>query len=181
MRRAVLRANALFLLVAAAGGLRMDILGAFFGRGHVAPILASAPHAAIGFVEAHGFALIIGVPVVAGRAVAELASGRRRSRSPRHVQSGFWQIFVAGDVLWAGYVPTSLHGVFVILELVAATAVTTKVLKPVRGFPRGEGWALTSARRARASVRSGSREGPRPRPRWSAMPQAARGPGSSMR
>jgi hypothetical protein len=40
MRTAILRANAIYLLVAAAGGFTADILGAFFGRGPVAPVLA---------------------------------------------------------------------------------------------------------------------------------------------
>jgi hypothetical protein len=61
VRKLILRANAVFLLTAAAGGLRSDTFGIFFARGHVAPIVAGAPHAGISFVEAHGLALIIGV------------------------------------------------------------------------------------------------------------------------
>ena len=40
-RRLILRANAVFLLAASAGGMYTDILGAFFQRGHVAPVLAT--------------------------------------------------------------------------------------------------------------------------------------------
>ena len=60
-RRIILRANAIFLLVAASSGMAADLAGAFFAIGPQRPILAAAPHAAIGFVEAHGFAFIIGI------------------------------------------------------------------------------------------------------------------------
>ena len=130
-RRAVLRANAIFLLIAASGGLWTDILGAFFGRGHVAPIVAAAPHAAIGFVEAHGLALIIGVLLWR----AEPARSRHLAAAAVHVLLGtsnlvFWQIFVAGNVLWAGYLTTSLHGVFVVLQLLAARKASSAALRP---------------------------------------------------
>lgn len=61
MRQRILRANALYLLVASIGGLLMDIAGAFFARGPESQILAIQPVTAIGFLEAHGLALIIGV------------------------------------------------------------------------------------------------------------------------
>jgi hypothetical protein len=34
----------------------------------------------------------------------------------------FWQIFVAADMLLVGYLTTSLHGLFVVLQLLAAHA-----------------------------------------------------------
>ena len=60
-RLLLLHADALYLLVAASSGLLNDILGIFFARGPVDTIIALAPQAAIGFVEAHGLAFIIGV------------------------------------------------------------------------------------------------------------------------
>ncbi len=61
MRKLILRANAIFLLAASAGGLVTDVHGSFFGSGPLAGILAAAPHAGIGFIEAHGLAFILGI------------------------------------------------------------------------------------------------------------------------
>ena len=60
-RRFILRANATFLLIASCGGMWADLAGAFLAIGPQKAILGSAPHAAIGSVEAHGLAFIIGV------------------------------------------------------------------------------------------------------------------------
>ena len=120
-RRILLRANAAFLLIASAGGMWSDILGAFFARGHVAPVLASAPHAAIGFVEAHGLAFIIGVLLWR----AEPLRSWHLTAAAVHVLLGtanlvFWPIFIAADMLAVGYITTSLHWLFVALQLFAA-------------------------------------------------------------
>jgi hypothetical protein len=119
--RLVLRADALFLLVAAVGGLRSDLVGAFSGRGPVGKVLEAAPHAAIGFVEAHGLAIILGV----------LLWHARPERSSHltavaiHLLLGtanlvFWPLFVVTDMLLLGYVTTALHWTFVLLQLGAA-------------------------------------------------------------
>ena len=123
IRTMILRTNAIFLLFAAAGGFASDILGAFFARGPVAPILANAPHAAIGLVEAHGLAFIIGV--LLWRAPATRAW--HITAAAVHALLGtanlvFWQIFVVGDMLAVGYVTTALHWLFVALQLTAAHA-----------------------------------------------------------
>src|SRR5262245_60532604 len=60
-RTILLRTNAVFLLLASSWGLWADLSGAFLGVGPQRPILAAAPFAAIGFVEAHGLAFIFGV------------------------------------------------------------------------------------------------------------------------
>lgn len=126
IRTVILRANAIFLLAASTGGFLTDIAGAFFARGPFSPIVASAPHAAIGFVEAHGLAFIIGVllwraPPLRTWHLAALAV---------HVLLGasnlaFWQIFVMADMLVAGYVTTALHGLFAVLQCLAAISAGT--------------------------------------------------------
>jgi hypothetical protein len=120
-RRSLLRANALFLLLAGAGGLRSDILGIFFGQGPVGRIVTAAPHAGIGFVEAHGLAVILGV--LLWRAAPERSW--HLTAAAIHVLLGtanlvFWPIFVAADMLAMGYVTTSLHWLFVASQLAAA-------------------------------------------------------------
>ena len=126
MRTAILRANAIYLLVAAAGGFTADILGAFFGRGPVAPVLAAAPNAAIGFVEAHRLAFIIGVLLWR----AETSRTWHLTAAAVHVLLGtanlvFWQFFIAADMLSVGYVTTALHGLFAALQLLAASTAAT--------------------------------------------------------
>ena len=49
------------LLAASTGGMIADLVGAFAGVGPQKNVPGPAPHAAIGFVEAHGLAFIIGV------------------------------------------------------------------------------------------------------------------------
>jgi hypothetical protein len=123
IRTAILRADAVFLLVAAAGGFATDLLGVFFARGAFAPVVANAPYAGIGFVEAHGLAFIIGVLLWR----AETSRLWHLTAVAVHVLLGtcnlvFWQIFVATDMLAAGYITTSLHWLFVALQLAAAHA-----------------------------------------------------------
>jgi hypothetical protein len=131
LRIAVLRANAVYLVAAAAGGLWWDILGVFFARGHLGSVLSGAPHTAIGFVEAHGLALIIGV-------LLWLAPPERKwhiAAAAVHLLLGtanlvFWQIFVAADLLAVGYITTSLHLLFAALQMVSAAASTAIAQRP---------------------------------------------------
>jgi hypothetical protein len=69
----ILRANALYVGVAGAAGLLFDIRGILYGAGPQGRILADAPHAGIGFVEAHGLALILGVVLWRAMAGTRLA------------------------------------------------------------------------------------------------------------
>ena len=55
-KRLLLRANAIFLLAASTGGFLSDVRGIFFGLGPVGRVVAQAPDAGIGFIEAHGLA-----------------------------------------------------------------------------------------------------------------------------
>ena len=125
MRQAILRANAIFLLVASTWGMWGDIAGAFFAIGPQRAIIGAAPHAAIGFVEAHGLAFIIGI--LLWRA-APLRSWHLMAVAV-HVLLGtsnivFWQIFVAANALWGGYLTTSLHVLFALLQIGAAISAT---------------------------------------------------------
>jgi hypothetical protein len=131
MRQRILLANALYLTLASLGGLLfLDIPGAFFSRGPAAGILAQAPHAAVGFVEAHGLALIFGVllwraaPVRSWHVTAVAI----------HVLLGtanlvFWQIFITANLLAMGYITTGLHWLFVALQLFAAAAARETAAK----------------------------------------------------
>lgn len=85
--------------------------------------MAAAPDSTIGFVEAHGLALIMGV--LLWRAAA--SRSWHMTAAAVHVLLGtanlvFWPIFTHADMLAAGYITTSLHWLFVGLQLLAATA-----------------------------------------------------------
>lgn len=120
-RRSILRANAVFLAVAAAGGLVTDIRGGFFGQGPLARLLDGAPGGAIGFFEAHGLALIFAVLLwgaepsrrwhATGAAIHALLGGANLA---------FWPVFPAMDALALGYLTTALHGLFFVVQLAAA-------------------------------------------------------------
>jgi len=128
--RLLLRLNAAYL-----GGagifslLAMDLRGIFWGAGPVARVLALAPHAGIGFVEAHGLAAILGV--VLWRAIPD--RGWHLTAVAIEVLLGtanlvFWQLYVDADVLMVGYVTTVLHWVFAVLQLRAAATSTAPAL-----------------------------------------------------
>ncbi len=126
-RQIVLRANALFLLIAASWGLCTDLAGAFLGAGPVAKIVAAAPHAAIGLVEAHGLAIIVGCLLWK----APSARIWHLTGATVHVLLGtanlvFWPMFVAADMLPVGYVTTMLHGLFAALQLSALRAASAE-------------------------------------------------------
>jgi hypothetical protein len=121
--RWILRGNALWLTIGATGGLLADVLGIFFGQGPQGRIVAGAPHTGIGFIEAHGLALI--VSIVLWR-VAPLRSWHFAAAAVDVLLGSanliFWQMFIAGDMLVAGYVTTSLHWLFTALQLCAASS-----------------------------------------------------------
>ena len=131
IRQGILRANAIFLLVAAVAGFWTDVLGIFFSAGAQARIIGSAPNSGIGFIEAHGLAFIIGVLLWRAAPVRSW----HLTAAGVHVLLGaanlvFWSIFVAADALWAGYVTTTLHWAFVVLQLSAAASVPMSVARP---------------------------------------------------
>ena len=122
-RQRILRANAFFLGAASIGGLLfMDLPGAFFSAGPLTRIITES-HASIGFVEAHGLALILSV--LLWRAAP--TRSWHFTAAAVHMLLGtanivFWQLFVASDTLPMGYITTSLHWLFVTFQLLAATA-----------------------------------------------------------
>ena len=131
IRKTILRANAIFLLVAGSGGLVADLLGAFYGIGPQGVVLAQAPHAAIGAVEAHGLAIIIGALLWR----ADSARAWHLTAVAVHVLLGtsnlvFWSSFSAAGMLAVGYITTVLHGLFATLQLLSALSSNARALRP---------------------------------------------------
>ena len=127
-RQLILRANAAYIAIAGTVGVVTDLAGAFYGVGAQGLVLARAPHAAIGFVEAHGLAVILATllwratpdrawHVVGGAMVALLGISNLV----------FWQLFVETNMLVMGYVTTGLHLTFAALHAVAAVTARPSV------------------------------------------------------
>ena len=120
-RRSVLRAHATFLAAASLIALpTADLRAAFFGTGPFGELIAHAPALAIGFVEAHGLALILAALLwnaapqprghAAGLAVALLLGT---------CNIVFWDLFILTGTLPAGWITTTLHFAFAALQLAA--------------------------------------------------------------
>src|SRR5262245_6022943 len=128
IRRPVLRANALYHGLAGFANVIFDIRGVLFGVGPQGRALANAPYASIGFVEAHGLAVILAILLwrskpdrsahITALAVAALLGTANLA---------FWQAFIAMDALTMGYVTTALHWTFVALNLGAALNVNGEI------------------------------------------------------
>ena len=122
-RRLILRANALYLGIASiAGLLLLDLRGIVFGSGPEGAILAAAPHAGIGFVEAHGLALILSVLLWRAQPVRYAHLTAASVQLLLGISNiAFWQIFVTTDAVPMGVAVTSAHLVFAALQLAAAS------------------------------------------------------------
>ncbi len=136
MRQSILRGNALWLVGASIGGLSTDVLGLFFERGPQRLIGAVAPQAGVGFIEAHGLALIFGIllwraiPVRSWQLTAPAVHALLGT-----VNLVFWQFFIAANMLAAGYLTTNLHWLFVVLQLIAATTPVTTTARTSAAHP----------------------------------------------
>ena len=139
-RQGILRANAFYIGVAGLAGMLFDLRGAFYGLGPQGRVLAAAPHAAIGFFEAHGLAVILAVllwrapPARSWHLTAVAMDALLGSANLI-----FWQIFVAADALATGYVTTTLHWVFVMLQLLAATRAPADLHRRLTASEGGTG------------------------------------------
>jgi hypothetical protein len=130
-RRLLLRFNAIFLILASlAAWLRFDFPASFAASGPLAPLIAHQPSLAIGFVEAHGLALIMGV--LLWRATS--ARSWHLTAAAIHLLLGasnvlFWQIFVATDTLPMGYGATTVHALLFALQSIAALRAGPDVIR----------------------------------------------------
>lgn len=122
-RRTILRANALYLGIASiAAFLLLDVRGIVYGAGPVAQLFGGAPHAAIGFVEAHGLAFILSVLLWNAHPVRYAHLTAAAVMSLLGVCNiVFWQIFTATGMTAAGVLLTGAHLAFALLQLVAAS------------------------------------------------------------
>jgi len=84
------------------------------------PLLSATPQAAIGFIEAHGLAAILGA--LLWRAAP--ARAWHLTAAAVHALLGganiaFWRFFAAADMVAVGWATTLMHSLFVLLQLYA--------------------------------------------------------------
>jgi hypothetical protein len=121
-RRVLLRVNAVFLFVAALGAwVTADFPASFSGSGPLGPLIAHQPALGLGFIEAHGLAIILGV--LLWRAASTISW--HLTAAAIHLLLGscnviFWQFFIATDTLLMGWVTTVMHGLLFVLQSFAA-------------------------------------------------------------
>ena len=122
-RRFILRANALYLGISAiAAFILLDLRGIVFGEGPAVQLFGAAPHAAIGFVEAHGLAFILSVLLWNAQPVRYAHLTATAVMALLGVSNiVFWQIFTATGMTAAGVMLTTAHLAFALLELLAAS------------------------------------------------------------
>jgi hypothetical protein len=121
-RRLLLRADAVFLIVAAVGAwVSADFPASFSGSGPIGPLIAHQPALGIGFIEAHGLAIILGV--LLWRAASTISW--HLTGAAIHLLLGtcnviFWRLFIVTGTLQMGWVTTVMHGLLFVLQSFAA-------------------------------------------------------------
>ncbi|AYV56506.1 hypothetical protein [Leptospira kmetyi] len=121
-RRLILRVNGIVLILASTVSFFvLDILGIYYGFGPEGRILQGHEFLGIGFFEAHGLALILGIHLFR----AEPKRSWHLTAMGAHFTLGtanllFWKIFIVSGSLPMGYGTTGMHWFFVLLQLLAA-------------------------------------------------------------
>jgi len=122
LNKTILKLNASFLILIGSLQLMFESLSHFMGAGPLADRFTDSPYT-IGFFEAHGLAVLIGILLW------------RASQSPEkfwhqlavvvHLLLGganllFWNSFVQLDFVLPGIVATIFHGIFIFSEAYCA-------------------------------------------------------------
>src|SRR5262245_53693763 len=117
-RQLILRGNAAFLgLFGAVSFFMLDVRGIWFASGPQAAILRGEPASGVGFLEAHGLAVIIAVWFWRASRIENPDRAWHLTAAAVHTllataNIALWRIFILCGVLILGYVSTSLHCVF---------------------------------------------------------------------
>jgi len=131
-RKRILRVNSIILgLFGAISFFVLDVRGIWFNSGPQTIVLRGMPAAGVGFLEAHGLAVILAIWFWRAGGAADPERAWHFTAAATHALLGacnitLWSIFVICDVLTLGYVSILVHCVFVVLQLWAAWSVTTQ-------------------------------------------------------
>lgn len=133
IRRLILKANAGFLgLFGAVSFFMLDVRGIWFSSGPQAGVLRGEPASGVGFLEAHGLAVIIAIWFWRASRLENPDRAWHLTAAAVHTllaaaNISLWRIFILCDVLTLGYVSTSLHCLFAVLQLIAAAYASRKL------------------------------------------------------
>jgi len=125
-RQLVLKGNAAFLgLFGAVSFFALDVRAIWFSAGPQVAVLRGEPAAGVGFLEAHGLAVILAIWFWRASRGQSPDRAWHLTAAAVHTFLAFanislWRIFILCDVLTLGYVSTSLHCLFALLQLIAA-------------------------------------------------------------
>ncbi len=128
-RRTLMRANGAFLALVGGAQLIFELLSDFRGIGPLGHIFAGS-HYTIGFFEAHGLALLIGLLLIFV-AAADPKRYWHGFAACVHVLLGganllFWSSFVAWGLVPMGIVATIFHGLFLVAQLFFYVRTSTR-------------------------------------------------------
>lgn len=133
-------ANGIVLGLFSVPSFLLDIRAIFFGAGPLVTALRGVPSTGIGFLEAHGLAVIFALWFFhVGRTQASPARAWHFTGAAVHTLLGgsniaLWQFFVFMDMLALGYISTGVHIVFAVLQLVAGSRAAST--RAATGVPR---------------------------------------------
>ena len=122
LNKAVLKLNAAFLVLIGSLQLMFESLSHFVGAGPLADRFTDSPYT-IGFFEAHGLAVLIGI--LLWRASQRPEKYWHQLAVVVHLLLGganllFWNSFVQLDFVLLGIVATFFHGLFIFSEAYCA-------------------------------------------------------------
>lgn len=118
LHKTTLRFNAIFLMLIGSLQMISELLSHFAGVGPLADRFRASPYT-IGFFEAHGLAVLMGI--LLWRASAEPQKIWHVFAVIVHILLGganllFWNSFVQLDFVTPGIVATIFHGIFILSE-----------------------------------------------------------------
>jgi hypothetical protein len=103
----------------------LDVRGVWFDSGPQTAVLRGMPAAGVGFLEAHGLAIILAIWFFRAGRDANPERAWHFTAAATHAllaacNISLWSIFIICNVLMLGYVSTAVHCVFAMLQLWAA-------------------------------------------------------------
>jgi hypothetical protein len=119
-RQRLMRANGAFLALVGGAQMIFELLSHYAGSGPLGRIFAGS-HYTIGWVEAHGLAMLIGLLLI-GLAAPDPKRAWHGFAAGVHLLLGganmlFWPSFVFWGVVPMGVVATLFHGLFLVVQL----------------------------------------------------------------
>jgi hypothetical protein len=132
-RQLILKANGIILaLFGTISFFMLDVRGVWFDSGPQTAVLRGMPAAGVGFLEAHGLAVILAIWFWRAGQTAHPERAWHFTAAAVHAllagcNIALWSIFIICNVLTLGYVSTAVHCVFAVMQLWAALSATKVV------------------------------------------------------